>query len=316
MLLLVALVAALAAAGSVPRLALGRPAGARLRRRGRRLLAAAAVVARRRGDDARRALRAPAPPAPARRVPARTARDPRPALVAADRAHGRRRRGRARRVGARRRLPGAAPVVARLGRPRLVLRAARAHLPLPVGPPGELDPEHGRGEPRAPAGVDVPQPARDARTRSSSRCSARSPRSGRAGGRSPPRRSSTRALLWTHTRAAFIALPVGLLVLAALRRSWAPVGLAVGSVAVSVAFVALFPTIGPTTTYTETELACLRENAAVEGASHGRPVLERRELDLEPPERAPRRDPRRSPATPGATASGTRASRRRAPEST
>ena len=27
-------------------------------------------------------------------------------------------------------------------------------------------------------------------------------------------------LLWTHTRAAFIALPVGLLVLAALRRSW------------------------------------------------------------------------------------------------
>ena len=94
-------------------------------------------------------------------------------------------------------------------------------------------------------------------------------------------------VLWTHTRAAFIALAVGLLVLAALRRSWVPVALAIGSVAVSVAFVALFPTIGPTTTYTETELACLRENAAVEGASHGRPVLERRELDLEPPERAP-----------------------------
>ena len=74
-------------------------------------------------------------------------------------------------------------------------------------------------------------------------------------------------VLWTHTRAAFIALAVGLLVLAALRRSWVPVGLAIGSVAVSVAFVALFPTIGPTTTYTETELACLRENAAVEGAS-------------------------------------------------
>ena len=74
-------------------------------------------------------------------------------------------------------------------------------------------------------------------------------------------------VLWTHTRAAFIALAVGLLVLAALRRSWVPVGLAIGSVAVSVAYVALFPTIGPTTTYTETELACLRENAAVEGAS-------------------------------------------------
>ena len=72
-------------------------------------------------------------------------------------------------------------------------------------------------------------------------------------------------LLWTHTRAAFIALPVGLLVLAALRRSWAPAALAAGSVAVSAAFVALFPTIGPETTYTRTELACLRENAAVEG---------------------------------------------------
>ncbi len=71
--------------------------------------------------------------------------------------------------------------------------------------------------------------------------------------------------LWTHTRAAFIALPVGLAVLALLRRSWAPAALAAGSVAVSAAFVALFPTIGPETTYTRTELACLRENAAVEG---------------------------------------------------
>jgi hypothetical protein len=74
-------------------------------------------------------------------------------------------------------------------------------------------------------------------------------------------------LFWTHTRAAFIALPVGLLVLAALRRSWVPAGLAAGSVAAAVAFVALFPAIGPTTTYTEAELACLRENAAAEGAA-------------------------------------------------
>jgi hypothetical protein len=72
-------------------------------------------------------------------------------------------------------------------------------------------------------------------------------------------------LLWTHTRAAYIALPVGLLVLAALRKSWVPAGLAAGSVAAAVVFVALFPTIGPTTTYTKTELACLRENAAVAG---------------------------------------------------
>ena len=72
-------------------------------------------------------------------------------------------------------------------------------------------------------------------------------------------------LLWTHTRAAFLALALGLVVLAALRRSWAHVGLAAGSFVVSLAFVAVFPTIGPQTTYTATELACLRENASKEG---------------------------------------------------
>jgi O-antigen ligase/polysaccharide polymerase Wzy-like membrane protein len=72
-------------------------------------------------------------------------------------------------------------------------------------------------------------------------------------------------LLWTHTRAAFLTLPVGLLVLAALRRSWATAALALGAVASSAALVAVFPSIGPETTYTATELACLRENAAVEG---------------------------------------------------
>ena len=78
-------------------------------------------------------------------------------------------------------------------------------------------------------------------------------------------------LLWTHTRAAFIALPAGLLVLAALRRSWTPAVLGAGSVVVTVGFVALFPTIGPTTTYTAAELACLRENAAVEGETSDDP---------------------------------------------
>ena len=72
-------------------------------------------------------------------------------------------------------------------------------------------------------------------------------------------------LLWTHTRAAFIALPVGLLVLAALRRSGPRAALAAGAAAVSIALVAVFPTIGPSTSYTDSELLCLRENAAVEG---------------------------------------------------
>ncbi len=71
-------------------------------------------------------------------------------------------------------------------------------------------------------------------------------------------------LLWTHTRAAFIALAIGLLVLAALRRSWRHVGLAVGSLAAALVLVAAFPTIGPSTSYTAAELTCLRANASRE----------------------------------------------------
>ena len=74
-------------------------------------------------------------------------------------------------------------------------------------------------------------------------------------------------LLWTHTRAAFIALPAGLLVLALLRRSLPTAGLAVASVV----FVAIFPTIGPSTTYTTAELMCLRENAAQAGVASDDP---------------------------------------------
>ena len=76
-------------------------------------------------------------------------------------------------------------------------------------------------------------------------------------------------LLWTHTRAAFVALAAGLVVLALLRRSWTPAVLAAGSIVVSLAFVAVFPAIGPGTTYTADELACLRANAAVEGDAGG-----------------------------------------------
>jgi hypothetical protein len=72
-------------------------------------------------------------------------------------------------------------------------------------------------------------------------------------------------LLWTHTRAAFLALAVGLVVLALVRRSWTPAALAAGSIVVSLGFVAVFPTMGPQTSYTASELACLRENASAEG---------------------------------------------------
>ena len=68
-------------------------------------------------------------------------------------------------------------------------------------------------------------------------------------------------LLYTHTRAAFAALALGLVVLAVAQRRLAPVILAVVSVAAAGAFVAAYPTIGPSTSYTPEELHFLRENA-------------------------------------------------------
>ncbi len=66
-------------------------------------------------------------------------------------------------------------------------------------------------------------------------------------------------LLWTHTRAALLALAGGLVVLAVVQRRFAPVVLAVASLAVGVGFVKAFPHIGPSTSYTATELDYLRE---------------------------------------------------------
>jgi hypothetical protein len=68
-------------------------------------------------------------------------------------------------------------------------------------------------------------------------------------------------LLYTHTRAAVGALAVGLVVLAIVQRRVAPLVLAIASLAVSVAFFAAYPDIGPSTSYTEEELEFLRQNA-------------------------------------------------------
>jgi hypothetical protein len=73
------------------------------------------------------------------------------------------------------------------------------------------------------------------------------------------------ALLFTHTRAAFAALVLGLVVLAVAQRRILPAALAVGSVFVSALFLVAYPTIGPTTSYTSAELQWLRENAREEG---------------------------------------------------
>jgi hypothetical protein len=71
-------------------------------------------------------------------------------------------------------------------------------------------------------------------------------------------------LLYTHTRAAFAALAVGLVILALVQRRLAPAVLGVASVAAAAVFLVAYPSLGPTTSYTPEELEFLRENAARE----------------------------------------------------
>ncbi|MDQ3671714.1 MAG: hypothetical protein M3364_04645 [Actinomycetota bacterium] len=68
-------------------------------------------------------------------------------------------------------------------------------------------------------------------------------------------------LLYTHTRAAFAALVVGLVALALAQRRLAPVVYAAMSLALGALFLVAYPAIGPSTSYTPEELGFLRENA-------------------------------------------------------
>ena len=74
-------------------------------------------------------------------------------------------------------------------------------------------------------------------------------------------------LLWTHTRSALLALAAGLVVLAWARRRVWPAAAAAAVVAVGALFVAVYPDLGPRTTFTPTELKAQRANAAREGAA-------------------------------------------------
>ncbi len=69
------------------------------------------------------------------------------------------------------------------------------------------------------------------------------------------------ALLWTHTRAALAALVVGLVVLAILRRSFAPAGVAALVVIVGFAFVKAYPHFAPRTHFTAAELRIQEHHA-------------------------------------------------------
>src|SRR5262245_9561860 len=69
-------------------------------------------------------------------------------------------------------------------------------------------------------------------------------------------------LLYTHTRAAFAALALALVLLGILQRRAAPIVIAVATVVVGGAFLAAYPTLGPSTSYTQEELEFLRQQAA------------------------------------------------------
>src|SRR5262249_14603894 len=75
-------------------------------------------------------------------------------------------------------------------------------------------------------------------------------------------------LLWTHSRSSYLALAFGLVVFglalrpAPLPRRLAFVGAAAAVVALGAAFVHVYPSIGPRTSFTAQELACQRANAA------------------------------------------------------
>jgi hypothetical protein len=77
------------------------------------------------------------------------------------------------------------------------------------------------------------------------------------------------ALLFTHTRAAFAALAFGLVLLAIAQRRVLPAAIGAGTIVMSVLFIAAYPTIGPSTSYTPDELAWLRANAEREGGISG-----------------------------------------------
>jgi hypothetical protein len=68
-------------------------------------------------------------------------------------------------------------------------------------------------------------------------------------------------LLYTHTRAAFVALGVGLVLLGLLQRRLAPIVLGVASAVVAAVFLVAYSSIGPSTSYTPEELEFLRANA-------------------------------------------------------
>jgi hypothetical protein len=80
------------------------------------------------------------------------------------------------------------------------------------------------------------------------------------------------ALLFTFSRSALIALAAGFVVLAALWRRWWPLAAAVATVAVSIAWVHVFPSVAPTGHWTRQDLIEQRQNARVEQGNPKSPL--------------------------------------------
>jgi len=74
-------------------------------------------------------------------------------------------------------------------------------------------------------------------------------------------------LLWTFSRASLLALAVGLVVLAAVRRTPLALGAAVLTVAVAVGWAHLFPKIGPTGNWTKADLTYQHARAKQQGGA-------------------------------------------------
>jgi hypothetical protein len=80
-------------------------------------------------------------------------------------------------------------------------------------------------------------------------------------------------LLFTFTRSALLALPVGLLLIALVTRGRLVLGLALVSVVAAVAFAAVYPDVAPRTHFLAADLAYQRQHAKASGGlPSGKPL--------------------------------------------
>ena len=179
-----------------------------------------------------------------------------------------RRRGRRRRLGARRHLRRLAADLARLRRARLVRRAARARLqPGPLRPAGELGLQPGDERPLRRLVSTFLSPLATAYLLLVAILLAATWQ--RSRWLSALTGLLAIGLLFTYSRTSIAALAVGLVALAYALRSWWPVAAAAVFLAASFFFVRAYPDIAPETRYTPAELKIQREGGQEEPTSGG-----------------------------------------------